>query len=158
MSTHYSSRWIVSLLVALTSACGGDSLAPGTPAQAYILARVANDPLPTVLQTTEHGTTRIIAQTIRFGPKGAGSISETTEVVPHAAGQPRLGPAEVTFGIHWVEKEGLLEIEFRCPFNADCVAGPHLIARVEGHAMRATWGPRMTGRTPLFYEEVPPPQ
>jgi len=145
------------LLVLLASACG-DSLAPGTLGQAYTLVEVANDPLPTELHTTDDGTIRVISQSIRFGPKGSGSFSETSELVPLDPHRPRPGPVQVDFGIQWVEVEGRVEIEFDCPANANCLAGPHLIARVDGHALRATWGPHMSGRSPLRYEEVPATQ
>ena len=158
MPTQCSRRLLPTVLVLLASACGDSSLAPGTLGQAYMLVDVASDPLPTTLYVNEIGTIRVIAQTIRFGPKGTGSLSQRTEIVPHAADQPREGPEEYTFGIGWVQVKGSIEIEFDCPANANCLAGPHLIARVDGHALRATWGPQMNGRAPLRYEEVPPPQ
>ncbi len=110
-----------------------------------------------MIQDNEDVTIRVIAQVIRFGPKGAGSISETKEVVPHDNSNPT-PPADVTYGMHWVEVGGRIEIEFDCPSNANCAAGPHLIARVDGPDLQAEWGPHMTGRDPLRYEAVPSTQ
>ena len=148
-----SNSLLTTLFVVLASACG-DSLAPGELGQEYTLVAVANDVLPTALYTTESGTLRILSQTIRFGPKGAGSITETTELVPPGADAPVAGPTQTTFGVHWDEVDDRIEIDFDCPPNANCVAGPHLIARVEGHSLRATWGPQIDARSPLRYEEV----
>jgi hypothetical protein len=154
MTTSCSTRWLATLIVVLTSGCAGDSLAPGTLGQEYVLTSVANDALPTTLYTNEQRSIWIISQSIRFGPKGSGSITETTEIVPHAADQPREGPTQTTFGIHWVEKDGRVEIQFDCPATADCLAGPHLIGRVEGNTLRATWGLGLSNRAPLLYEEA----
>ncbi len=156
MSTRCSPPMLAGLLIMLTSACG-DSLAPGTLGQAYSLTRVANDPLPTVLQANENVTIRVIAQVIRFGPKGAGSISETKEVVFRDDPDPA-PPAEVHYGMHWAEAAGRIEIEFDCPATPNCVGGPHLIARIDGSDLQAEWGPHVTGRSPLRYEEVPATQ
>jgi hypothetical protein len=150
-----SPRYSATLLVLLTLSCS-DSLEPGTLGQSYRLDRVAGEALPTVLYTNELGTFHIISQFIHFGPKGTGSLSETAQMVPHT-GEPR-EPQESTSGIQWAEVDGRIEIEFDCPANADCLAGPHLIARIDGHALRATWGPRINGRSPLLYVEVVAPQ
>jgi hypothetical protein len=119
-----------------------------------VLASVANDPLPALLYSFAGGSVHIISQSIRFGPKGSGSITETTEVVPLAGGEPAEGPKSVTFGIQWVEKDGRVEVNFSCSPDADCLPGPHLIGRIEGTAIRATWGAGLSGRAPLYYEET----
>ena len=157
MPTPWSTPRLAGLLVVLTLACG-DSLAPGTLGQAYSLATVANEPLPTALHVTESGTIRVISHFIRFGPKGSGSLSETREFVPLDPHAPREGPVQFDIGIQWIEIDGRIEVEFDCPPDANCLAGPHLIARVDGHDLRATWGPHVSGRTPLRYEEVPATQ
>jgi hypothetical protein len=155
MPTPCSTRMLAALVVALSSACSGDSLAPGTLGEEYVLASVANDPLPTTLYTTSSASLHIISQSIRFGPKGAGSITETTEVVPHAAGEPAEGPKQHTYGMHWVETDGGVEVNFDCPLGtADCLPGPHLIGRIVGNTIQATWGAGINGRAPLRYEEV----
>jgi hypothetical protein len=154
MLTPCSTRLLTALVVALSPACSGDSLAPGTLGEEYMLVSVAGDALPTELFTSESGTLLVLSQTIRFGPKGAGSITETTELVLPGAGAPAASPVAVTSGLHWTEADGRVEVEFDCPPNAQCVAGPHLIASVDGQALRATWGPHISGRSPLRYEEV----
>ena len=150
-----SARYSVTLLVFLTLSCS-DSLEPGTLGQSYRLHRVAGDALPTALYTNESGTFHIISQFIHFGPKGTGSLTETAQMVPHT-GEPH-EPQESTSGIQWAEVDGRVEIEFDCPANVDCLAGPHLIARIDRHALRATWGPQINGRSPLHYVEVVAPQ
>jgi hypothetical protein len=150
-----SARCSATLLVFLTLSCS-DSLEPGTLGQSYRLDQVAGDALPTVLYTNEVGTLHIISQFIHFGPKGTGSLSETAQMVPHT-GEPQ-EPQESTSGIQWAEVDGRIEIEFDCPANANCLAGPHLVARIDGHALRATWGPQISGRSPLYYVEVVAPQ
>jgi hypothetical protein len=161
MSSPRSTSMLAGLLIVITSACG-DSLAPGTLGETYSLPRVAGDPLPAVLQANENGTIRIIAQVIRFGPKGAGSISETIEIVPHDNADP-VPPADVHYGMHWTEvgvseMGGRIEIEFDCPSNANCAPGPHLIAWFDGPDLQAEWGPHLSGRDPLRYEAVPSTQ
>jgi hypothetical protein len=150
-----SARCSATLLLFLSLSCS-DSLEPGTLGQSYRLDQVAGDALPTVLYTAEVGTLHIISQLIHFGPKGTGSLSETAQMVPHT-GEPQ-EPQESTFGIQWADVDGRIEIEFDCPANANCLAGPHLIARIDGHALRATWGPQINGRSPLHYVEVVAPQ
>ena len=157
MPTSWSTPILAGLLVVLTCACG-DSLAPGTLGQAYRLDTVANEPLPTALHVTPSGTIRVISHVIRFGPKGSGSLAETNEFVPLDPDAPREEPVQYDIGIQWVEVDGLVEIEFDCRANAGCAAGPHLIARIDEHALSATWGPELTGRTPLHYVEIPAPQ
>jgi hypothetical protein len=146
-----SARCSATLLVFLTLSCS-DSLEPGTLGQSYRLDQVAGDALPTVLYTNEVGTFHIISQFIHFGPKGTGSLSETAQMVPHA-GEPQ-EPQESTSGIQWAEVDGRIEIEFDCPANTNCLAGPHLVARIDGHSLRATWGRQISGRSPLYYVEV----
>ena len=148
-------RCSATLLVFLTLSCS-DSLEPGTLGQRYRLDRVAGDALPTVLYTNESGTFHIISQFIHFGPKGTGSLTETAQMVPHT-GEPQ-EPQESTSGIQWAEVDGRIEIEFDCPANTNCLDGFHLIARIDGHALRATWGPQIGGRSPLYYVEVVAPQ
>jgi hypothetical protein len=155
MLTPASARCSATLLVFLTLSCS-DSLEPGTLGQSYRLDLVAGDALPTVLYTNEVGTSHIISQFIHFGPKGTGSLFETAQMIPHT-GDPH-EPQESTSGIQWAEVDGRIEIEFDCPANANCLPGPHLIARIDGHALRATWGPRTSGRSPLYYVEVVAPQ
>ena len=150
-----SARCSATLLVFLTLSCS-DSLEPGTLGQRYRLDQVAGDALPTVLYTNEVGTFHIISQFIHFGPKGSGSLLETAQMVPHTGEPPE--PQESTSGIQWAEVDGRIEIEFDCPANANCLAGPHLVARIDGHALRATWGPQISGRSPLYYVEVVAPQ
>jgi hypothetical protein len=156
MSTTRSTPMLAGLLIVITSACG-DSLAPGTLGETYSLIRVAGDPLPAVLQTNEAVTIRIIAQVIRFGPKGAGSISETIEILSHDNSDPA-PPAEGHYGMHWAEVDDRIEIEFDCPPDANCAPGPHLIAWVDGPDLQAEWGPNSTARDPLRYEAVPSTQ
>ena len=156
-TTPRSSHFLITLFAVLTSACG-DSLAPGELGQEYTLVSVDGDILPTALYTTPSGTLRVLSQSIRFGPKGAGSITETVELVPPGADEPTAGATQTTFGMHWAEVDGRVEIEFDCPPNAQCVAGPHLVASVDRQALRATWGPHVSGRSPLRYEEVMPSQ
>ena len=146
-----SARCSATLLVFLTLSCS-DSLEPGTLGQSYRLDQVAGDALPTVLYTNEVGTFHIISQFIHFGPKGTGSLSETAQMVP-PTGEPQ-EPQESTSGIQWAEVDGRIEIEFDCPANANCLPGPHLIAHIDGHALRATWGRQISGRSPLYYVEV----
>ena len=156
-SISCSRRLLSTLFVGLACACS-NSLAPGEVAEEYRLVNVANDVLPAALYTTEFGTLRVLSQIIRFGPKGAGSITEATELVPTAVDAPGGGAIQTSFGFHWTQVDGRIEIEFDCPPNANCVAGPHLVARIDGHALRATWGPQIRARSPLRYEEVIGPQ
>lgn len=155
MSAHSSSRLLIALL-ALTLACGGSaSLAPGIPGNTYALQRVANDRLPAVVATNDYGTIYVFSETLRLDAGGTGTLGGVSEMVPHRADLPREGPVAGETEITWTRFRGGIAITTVCPPNANCVAGPHLIAQVKGQTLKATWGPQLNGRDPLYYLEVP---
>ena len=57
-----------------------------------------------------------------------------------------------------VAGDALPTVLYTNEFGTFRLAGPHLIARIDGHALRVTWGPRINGRSPLYYVEVVAPQ
>ncbi len=153
MPTPRSSHFLIALFAVLASACG-DSVAPGELGEEYTLISVGGDVLPTGLITTEFGTLLVVSQNIRFGPKGAGSITQATELVPPGEDASEASPTPVTSGLNWTEVDGRVEIEFDCPSITDCAPRPHLVADIDQHGLTARWGPGMNGRTPLRYEKV----
>jgi len=64
------------------------------------------------------------------------------------------GPVYITSNIRFKAVGDQLEIEYECPDLALCVPPPHLIAQVLQDGLTARWGPSMSGRSPLVYEQV----
>jgi hypothetical protein len=58
--------------------------------------------------------------------------------------------------LHYRQANNRIEFEFDCPNMASCIPGAHLLADLLGNTLAATWGPGMSGRSPLVYEQVSP--
>ena len=143
----------VAILPALTLACN-ESLGPRNAAGTYVLRQVEQDPLPTTLSANEFFAVRVISDTIRMRSDGTGTISGVREAVPLQPGVPGDGPVYITSNIRFKAVGDQLEIEYECPDLALCVPPPHLIAQVLQDGLTARWGPSMSGRSPLVYEQV----
>jgi hypothetical protein len=150
-----ASVWFNSALtsfIGLTLACSSPA-GPGDAPGIFVLTQVQQDPLPTVLSENEYFAVRVFSDTIRLREDGTGSISGVRESVPLQGGSSA-GPIHIANGLHYRVVDGRIEIEFDCPPLATCIAGPHLIADRQGDHLVATWGPHMSGRSPLSYQKV----
>ena len=140
------------IVAALTLACD-ESLGPGDAAGTYVLRQVEQDPLPTTLSANEFFAVRVISDTIRMRSDGTGTISGVREAMPLQPGVPGDGAVYITSNIRFKAVGDQLEIEYECPDLALCVPPPHLIAQVLRDGLTARWGPSMSGRSPLVYEQ-----
>src|SRR4051794_20329660 len=107
-------------LIAVTLACS-DSAGPGDTAGIFVLARVQQDPLPTVLDENPYFVIRVFSDTIRLGENGIGRISGMRESVPQ--GGTSEGPVHIETALHYRVTGSRIEMDFDCPPDADCIAG-----------------------------------
>lgn len=118
------------LAAGLAPAACDDPVRPGDLAGVYVLQSVAGDALPTVAYTTPGFAARVLADTLRLAADGTGSEARRAVNDPPApdAGTPYATLSAFTYAV----VGGRVEVTYVCPPNADCVAGPHLVARLEG--------------------------
>jgi hypothetical protein len=120
----------------------------------YVLQRVAGNPLPAVLQSTDFVNIRVLADTMLLRSDGTGVISGVREIVPREPGGPAEGPHSIVTTFHSETSGGEIAITFDCPPAALCIRGPHLLARTADGELTARWGPSMSGQAPLEYALV----
>lgn len=153
-----TSVWLYSVLalsIALASGCS-DSSGPVPASETFVLRQVEQDPLPTVMAQNEFFVIRVLSDTIRLAQDGTGTISGVRESVPLQGGTGD-GPVHIETTLHYRVLGDQIQMDFDCPDLATCIAGPHLIANRSGTSLTATWGPHMSGRSPLIYAEVGAP-
>jgi len=152
-----TSVWLHSALassIVLTLACS-ESSGPVEEPSTFILRQVQQDPLPTVLAQTETFVIRVMSDTIRLAEDGTGSNGGVRESVPLQGGSGE-GPVHIANDLHYRLTGNRIEIDFDCPPGADCIPPPHLIADRQGNQLVVTWGPYLSGRSPLIYEKTGP--
>jgi hypothetical protein len=152
-----ASVWLNSALASLISvtlACS-DSTGPGPSPEVFVLRQVQQDLLPTVMSQNEFFVIRVLSDTIRLRGDGTGNFSGVRESVPSQGGSGE-GPVHIGSDLHYRVIGTRVEIDFDCPDMAICVPPPHLIANSVGDQLTASWGPHMSGRSPLVYEKVAP--
>jgi len=145
-------RSTIPSLLGLTLGCT-DSAGPGDTSGIFVLTQVQQDPLPAVLAENPYFVIRVFSDTIRLGENGTGRISGVRESVPLQGGTGE-GPVHLRTALHYRMSGSQIEMDFDCPANADCIPGPHLIGNRSGDQLVATWGPHMSGRSPLSYQKV----
>lgn len=141
----------VALLAVLTLGCR-ESLEPEAVVGTWSLQRVVDDPLPTVLYSTEHVVVWVTSDTIRLRADGSGTISGVRSYTPVEQGVEPQGPGWSQSDIHFRVIDGRIEIEYVCPINASCIAPPHLIARPADDGLRVDFA--IGSRVPLFYSRA----
>ena len=154
MATFLPLQPTLACLLAITLACG-DSIGPEDAAGTFVLRQVQQDLLPTVMSQNEFFVIRVLADTIRLRADGTGNFSGVRESVSLQGGSGE-GPVHVASDLHYRVMGNRVEIDFDCPDLAICVPPPHLIANGVGDHLTASWGPHMSGRSPLIYEKVAP--
>lgn len=117
-------------LAAVALAACRDALAPDAVAGRWALREVGGAPLPVVRFVANNATIRTLADTLRLGADGRGTHVEVQQTTL-ADGTRQAPTRRETELWHRVAGERL-EITHVCPPNANCVAGPHLIARRAG--------------------------
>jgi hypothetical protein len=125
------SRIVPTLVVLLSVAVGGcsDNTLDG---ERFILISLDGYALPAV--EFDNGDQRFVveAETLVFSPAGRGHRSRRVRVEDSG----RITSTTLTGSIDFTyELEGVdVTVTFDCPFNADCVAGPHLVGqRIRGN-------------------------
>ena len=130
----------------------GSPLSPTDVAGTYVLQRIATDPLPAELFRNEDVAVRVIADTIRLRADGTASTAGATELEwLHDGAAPRERSSSES-AAHFRIVDGHIEVTWICPINANCVEGPHLIARRDGDGLRVEHVYQASG--PLFYTRI----
>jgi hypothetical protein len=140
--------WFIISAVASTIGCADSvSVAPQDFVGEYVLTRVAGEPLPTLIFSTDFSPT-VVADTLRLRADGTGSRMRLVVLSPGTSRSPRLGfgselatKATMDSGVDTTIRltsvaatnltfevvGGLLAITYVCPINADCAPPPHAI-------------------------------
>jgi hypothetical protein len=145
---------IVAGIICVTISCGTTTGPIQVPPSTYVLRRVAGDPLPAVLVTTDLVQVRVFSDSIRLSSDGTGTISGVRQTTLLTPGTPAEAPEPITIPIHYRNQIDRLEIDFDCPPQANCIPPPHLIATVQQGGLQVYWAPGITGRQPLEYAVV----
>ena len=124
-------RLVRSVIALLSMAACSDPTGPGRFAGGYRLDRYEGMPLPAITYQSGATSATILQQSLMLGEEGTGVAGWTMRFVDPIA------PAgtENTFSqaLRFEVRNGMIEITFVCPPNADCIAGPHLVGgRVDG--------------------------
>lgn len=142
----------LAVLCASAIACG-DLLAPRDLAGTYALQRVDNDPLPTVLFTTEYARVGVLADTVRLNADGTGTQVRVSESEPLVEGIAPESPTRVEGALRFETVGSRIEVTFFCPPNANCAPPPHRVARAVSEGLRVVVAAGQ--RVPLLYARVP---
>lgn len=127
MSVRHATFRALSVLAVLAAGCR-ESLSPFAVAGTYVLERVGDAPVPTVIFTDSRGTVRVIADTLVLGADGRGRFISVQTIEPEGASGPG-APMRVESDLRFDIVGSMVEITYVCPPSALCLAGPHLIAR-----------------------------
>jgi len=141
----------LAVLFAIAIACG-DPLAPQNIAGTYTLQRVDNDPLPTVLLTTESVRVRVLADTLSLNADGSGIQISVWETEPLVEGIAPENPVRIEAALRFETAGGRVEVTVLCPPNANCTPPPHLLARTASEGLRVDFASGQ--RVPLRYARV----
>ena len=125
------------LAAGLAAACT-EPLAPGDVLGTYALQGVAGRLLPAVVDSSSDLIVRVFADTLHLSNDGHGTRVRIAEYQYPTGAFP-------TDTLRWDSPLSFrvvlerIEIGFVCPWNADCVAPPHVIAWRTSGGLRAGW-------------------
>jgi len=134
----------------LAAACE-EPLGPEDIVGTYVLQDVAGEALPAIVDSNSYSVLRVLADTLRLTADGRGTRMEVVESEPSTGGSTT-GPMhwEESFGFRIVH--GRIEITIDCPWYADCVAGPHVVARPIANGLRVDFA--LASRVPQTYSRL----
>ena len=128
MSVHRSSVLAASILLALATGCR-DGMGPGEIEGTYVLEQGGDDPIPWVIFRDERAVVRIVADTLRLGANGLGTIARGQLIQLVDAGSTPPTSTRIAGTVSYTVTGSQIEISYLCHPFADCIAGPHLVAR-----------------------------
>ena len=124
-------------LLALAAAACSDPAGPALPPDApFALVREGTRALPVVMYQTEGYTATLLADTLRFGADGTGRQVTVLRVVDPEHPQGTISRGETAFTYRRIDDVAV--VDFVCPANAACAAGPHLRVAREGDELVVT--------------------
>ena len=151
MFVRLSAMLALSMFSTLALGCH-NSLGPDDIAGTYVLERVGDDPLPAEVFRDAHGVVSILADTLRLGANGRGGYTSLRVIDLIGSESPQM-PSRLEQALTFRIIGSRIEIQFACPPNALCLAGPHLIARQETRGLVVEES--LVADTPLHYRRIP---
>ena len=131
-------RFLSLFLWAGVAAACTEPLGPDRVAGTYALQVVAGEALPAVVYSSSDLVVRVFADTLDLSNDGTGTQVRTAEYqYPTGAFPTDTVRWDTPFSFRIVEER--IEIVFVCPWDADCVAPPHVIAYRTFGGLRASW-------------------
>jgi hypothetical protein len=158
MRINWLFRLFAVLAVASLPACESSTDAEPSLSGSYVLRTVAGESLPTVLSTNEFYEFRVLADTLRLTPGGTGTLSGVEQARSLTPSLPDEEPESVTIQFHYqVSGANEIAIAFDCPDNGNCVAPPHMTARLTNTGLQVSWAPSLGGRNPMVFVAISEP-
>jgi hypothetical protein len=112
-----------------------DGLSPASVRGTYVLEKVGDDPMPSVIFRGPQGTVRVIADTLRLVADGRGTFVRV-HVIESAESDAVAGaPGRLESALSYRVDGSKVEISYVCPPNAMCTPGPHLVGWRQGDRM-----------------------
>ncbi len=112
-----------------------DGTSPGQVSGTWVLERIGDDPVPSVIFRQGGTTVRILADTLRLGTAGRGRFVRIQAIVDADGNPSPAGPSRLETALRYTVHLSTVEIFYVCPINALCTAGPHLIGLRNGDRM-----------------------
>ena len=128
MSVRLTAMLAMLPLAALTLGCH-ETFGPDDVAGTYVLERVGGAQLPAEVFSDGTGSVRIAADTLRLQTNGRGSIVSERVIVPSGTAPASPTSSRLESALIFRVVDGRIEMDFVCPPNALCAAGPHLTGR-----------------------------
>ena len=151
MFVRHSTMLALSVFSTLALGCG-NGLGPDDIAGTYVLERIGDHPLPAEVFRDAHGVVSVVADTLRLRPNGRGSFASVRVIDLIGVEAPQV-PSRMERGLTFRVVDSRIEMQFSCPPNALCIAGPHLIARQ--HVRGLIVDTSLVADAPLHYRRVP---
>ena len=122
-------RSVIAFALLVGGACD-DPTGPGRFAGSYRLERYEGASLPATIYQSATMSVTILGQSLLLGEEGTGVATMTSRVVD--AITPQGLETTTSSLLRFQVRNGVIEITFVCPPDADCIAQPILGARIDG--------------------------
>src|SRR5688500_10233723 len=128
-----------------------DGLGPADVAGTYVLGRVGGAALPAEVVRDRVSFMRVTADTLRLRDDGTGRYT-SVRVIQQLGGPSAEIPTQLDSDLGFEIVGSRIDITFRCPPNANCIDGPHLVAHHNDGGLII--GTSMVADAPLRYRRV----
>jgi hypothetical protein len=151
MSARRVPLLMLSIITPLVSGCR-DGLGPSDVAGTYVLERVGGAPLPAEVFRDRQSMMQVLADTLRLRDDGTGHYASIRAI--HLLGGSLASdiPTRLDSDLQFEIVGTRIDIAFACPENANCIAGPHLVAHQ--HDGGLIIGTSLVADAPLRYRRV----